>query len=730
MLGQALRLDFERNGSSTQLELGLQFMRDGLESAPQPDRQRNQRLLILAQALLIAVDLMLDEPQSSLVAAHLNLAERWLVEALYADRDRLDDRALTEGQSTLGHCKLLRYVALSEDSAIWPAIDNLSQSADRAHPLDRAPLAANLARAYMTLWDDTGDFVWLAGARMLYRRAVAEACTEAEVHKLQYQRSLKVQDSPEVRGDTTRHLPGEITVYAAKLREELARDVASEGEAPEFRLGVTGSEPRVSFYWKEIQWALKDGEEAERNCRWEDAATAYANGQAMERQLYGAETSREAGLWQLAKSFEISSRLGYVLGRAGRTTDAIKALEAGRARYLSGRSHLHELEDFETLERLFDGDAGRLSAGVYLCCSVTGGLAILLGSGAREAPSVVLLPEAGQTSLRLHSVGLIAALDSVLDTPNSALQKVDDACRWSWDAIMGPILEEITLCTDEIAIVACSWFALLPLHAAWTPDPSGPTGRRYVSDDVALCTAPNLRVVAALHERSSRKAASRVLVVADPEPSGFDPLPNARREAEIVKTLWPEASLAIGSDADREHLEAELSRCQLIHFATHGVLQVDDPLRSGIFLANDDLITAAEMQRWSLDCAPIITLSACETTGIGRAAPDEIVGLPAALLQAGARGVFGSMWAVTDDCAALLVGFLYECLGVQGVSPARALAEAQRRVREITVHDLNLRHVDPIDFAVLPGSARPYEHPWYWAAFQYVGPPHGAPLTR
>jgi len=76
-----------------------------------------------------------------------------------------------------------------------------------------------------------------------------------------------------------------------------------------------------------------------------------------------------------------------------------------------------------------------------------------------------------------------------------------------------------------------------------------------------------------------------------------------------------------------------------------------------------DLFTVAEMrEQLRLARTQLVTLSACETglVEFGRGLADEYIGLPGILLQAGARAVVASLWAVDDLATALLMGRFYE----------------------------------------------------------------------
>jgi CHAT domain-containing protein len=138
-------------------------------------------------------------------------------------------------------------------------------------------------------------------------------------------------------------------------------------------------------------------------------------------------------------------------------------------------------------------------------------------------------------------------------------------------------------------------------------------------------------------------------------------------------------------------------------------------------------------------------LSACSTaTTESERLPDEVIGLPAGVLQAGVPGVVGSLWT-TDDLATLLlmVRFwkLYRTGGPEGerLEPASALARAQRWLRDLTAQELRewarrYRQVSlrghPLAaiaagiaarFATALPDEKPFEEPTVWAPFIFLG---------
>lgn len=91
----------------------------------------------------------------------------------------------------------------------------------------------------------------------------------------------------------------------------------------------------------------------------------------------------------------------------------------------------------------------------------------------------------------------------------------------------------------------------------------------------------------------------------------------------------------------------------------------------------------------------LLTLSACQTAlGTDRAA----LGLAGIALKAGARSAVASLWLVDDPATALLMPKFYHYLKNNQLSKAQALQQAQR---DMLTTD--------------------FSHPYYWAAFLFIG---------
>lgn len=249
--------------------------------------------------------------------------------------------------------------------------------------------------------------------------------------------------------------------------------------------------------------------------------------------------------------------------------------------------------------------------------------------------------------------------------------------------------------------------------------------------------------------------------------------------AQLPATAWEVASLAaraehaklpvrtlLGREASEMALyEAatsdDLRRWRYLHLATHGKIDESLPSRSAIVVTQVDLpdpleavlnnrplfdgrVSVDEIRaRWRLD-ADLVTLSACQTA-LGKYEGGEgFVGFTQALLLSGADTVCLSLWEVEDTATALLMDRFYANLlgqreGLSGPLPkVEALAEAQKWLRELTAEEASQRiatltkgvsrgkgHtttiIDPPKVAATDKASRPYEHPFYWAAFVLVG---------
>jgi len=245
----------------------------------------------------------------------------------------------------------------------------------------------------------------------------------------------------------------------------------------------------------------------------------------------------------------------------------------------------------------------------------------------------------------------------------------------------------------------------------------------------------------------------------------YPPLPGTRAEVAGIARLFPQARTLLQSDASEQQLYAlakkgELKKYRFLHFASHAEVDGRIALNSALILSQDRLpppaealvpdafldgrLTAEEISKWTRDGQPLldadlVVLSACQSALGGAAGGEGYLGFSQALFIAGARSLVVSLWKVDDTATALLMVRFYENLlgrraGLKTpMAKAEALAEAKRWVRNLTAKEAerlakSLPAVERIGTASgrprpAAASGRPYEHPYYWAAFILLGDP-------
>lgn len=275
---------------------------------------------------------------------------------------------------------------------------------------------------------------------------------------------------------------------------------------------------------------------------------------------------------------------------------------------------------------------------------------------------------------------------------------------------------------NHLIVSADDALALIPFEALLSRDVAAenaaPEPGSYLVERFTVSYMPSATVLAAL--RPAAKA-SVVVALGDPKFSAdadaaggpaLPPLPNTAAEVASLRALAGSRRFVAltGADATRARLLAlpELRDAGLLHLATHGVANENEPGRSGLWLAPDAAPAAAPAAPGFLAVddimglglhSELVTLSACET-GLGRLERGEgVLGLTRAFLVAGARSVVVSLWSVNDRSTALLMEGFYQGLLQRGLAREEALAEAKRSLL----------------------AAAETRSPYYWAPFVMVG---------
>jgi tetratricopeptide (TPR) repeat protein len=151
--------------------------------------------------------------------------------------------------------------------------------------------------------------------------------------------------------------------------------------------------------------------------------------------------------------------------------------------------------------------------------------------------------------------------------------------------------------------------------------------------------------------------------------------PNVERaEEEVTRaaSAWPHATLLTGDRAVAGRVAALASKVEVLHLAGHGRHPGDNPLFSAVDLADGPWFG------YDIDQLPhtpdTVVLSSCELGRASVRSGDEVVGMTAAWLHAGARCVTSSPTLVADDVACEVLAGWHRRVAA-GAAPADALAD-------------------------------------------------------
>jgi CHAT domain-containing protein len=299
---------------------------------------------------------------------------------------------------------------------------------------------------------------------------------------------------------------------------------------------------------------------------------------------------------------------------------------------------------------------------------------------------------------------------------------LDETTRWLWASVGGPLYEALEdVGITRATLVPMGALGLLPLHAAWVEDASRETGRRYLMDDVCITYAPSAESLVSARV-AVRGEVGSILAVDEPWPVLGSPLLGSELEVAAAVASFPgKATVLRHHNATRRAVLESLAGHAVVHLSCHGIANPDRPLESQLLMAFDEPITLADLLDSRLDDTRLLVLSACETALPGAQLIDEVVSLPAGLLQAGAAAAIGSLWSVEDLATMALLCRFYQLWRNEDQPPAEALRQAQSWLRDLTREE-RAAVFPGIDFTGSGESGpRPYANPFWWAAFGLTG---------
>lgn len=293
----------------------------------------------------------------------------------------------------------------------------------------------------------------------------------------------------------------------------------------------------------------------------------------------------------------------------------------------------------------------------------------------------------------------------------------DDA-RGLYDLLLKPAEQQLRGKTS-LCIVPDAVLWDLPFQALV------PRDGQYLVQDYAISYAPSLTVLREMSARKQPEGMSKsLLAFGNPTMPGeiaanikttyrgevLGPLPDAEVEVGALKNIWGLSSsrILIGPSASKAVFRSEAAKYNIIHLATHGILDDASPMYSRLVMAragndpsDDGLLEAREIMRLDLR-ADLVVLSACQTARGRVGAGEGMVGMSWAFFVAGVPSMVASQWKVDSASTAKLMIDFHNRLKEQSIrsqTKSSALQQASLTVMK-----------DPR-----------YRHPYFWAGFVVMG---------
>lgn len=339
-----------------------------------------------------------------------------------------------------------------------------------------------------------------------------------------------------------------------------------------------------------------------------------------------------------------------------------------------------------------------------------------------------------QNQIQLQKLTDLAALDEYIPNLRSLDQMVfADASYAVYDSYLQPVLRHFDG-YDNLIVVTDKQLGYVPFEILISKKPSRGEGfnqfaylikdhnisyhysarlLKFFSSDVhegendLIAYAPEFKQEPYNPLLATRSTSDSVLLKQLPA------LPMAEYEASQIASVF-NGSAKVGDMATEYDFKQNAPGYDIIHLATHAIVDQKDPLHSRLIFSpdqdsgEDGLLHTYELYNMNID-ADLVSLSACNT-GIGKYYSGEgVISLARGFMYAGVPNIMMSLWSVPDKSTATIMESFYMYLR-KGYSKSGALRQA--KLDYLSAADAN--------------TAAPY----FWSGFVFIGNPEKEPNTN
>jgi CHAT domain-containing protein len=245
-----------------------------------------------------------------------------------------------------------------------------------------------------------------------------------------------------------------------------------------------------------------------------------------------------------------------------------------------------------------------------------------------------------------------------------------------------------------------------------------PTEGHYLIEDYALLVSPSATMFVRRSEAALKRAGpgpERLLSVGDPRfDAGDFPdykyLPAAAAEAREIAALYDAPPALTGGDATKERVVRALAQADVVHLATHAIVDENSPLYSELLLAKGagggsdpaaGVLRTYEIYGLRLPRPRLVVLSACRTADGPYYGGEGMTGIWSPFVAHNVPLVVASLWAVDSGSTKELMVNFHRLRHRGGLATALALQQAQVQM--------------------LRGPNAAYRQPYHWAPFIAIG---------
>ena len=337
--------------------------------------------------------------------------------------------------------------------------------------------------------------------------------------------------------------------------------------------------------------------------------------------------------------------------------------------------------------------------------------------------------------------------DLIVKNKRVERRKVDELAKDLGETLLAPFAKKIN--NKKLVIVADGILQYLPFSALISPESrvqspeSIDKTEKLLVETNEIVVLPSASVLAQLRKNKGvakqnnktiaifadpvfDKEDSRIAANADKKPNGKNTavarvlrdfqfgenLPRllaSRQEARNISKFVDEnkSSVQTGFDASIENIQtSDLSDYQILHIATHGLLNTKRPELSGLVFSlynkngqsQEGFLSLNDIYNLNLS-SDLVVLSACQTA-LGKDVRGEgLIGISRGFLYAGTNRVVASLWKVDDSATAEFMKLFYKNHLQKKMPASKALQQAKIEMKKI----------------------KRYESPFYWSAFTLLG---------